>query len=130
MSGDKIEISKDALVPAHSLRNNNLQRRSLKESVTEIIKRISQELITSHREGSHSIITTIPITFSIPNMSNKDSQRVIWAKVIEELIAKNYRVWISPAQNLCKLKITWMSPEDETEIACQMQLIAKHKENF
>ena len=127
---EKIEINSDALVPANNLRNNSLQKRSLKEAVTEIIKRISQELIAAHREGSHDIITAIPITFSIPNMSNKDSQRVIWAKIIEELISKQYRVWISPSKDTCRLKITWMSADDINDVKYQMQIIAKHKGEF
>ena len=126
MNFDKIQISKDALITANSLRNNNLQKRNLKEVITDIIKRISQELIISHREGSHHIITTMPITFSIPNMSNKDSQRYIYASVIDELIAKDYRIWISPGKDTCQIKITWMSPDDESEIKYQTQIIAKH----
>jgi len=130
MSSERIQLSKDALVTANSLRNNNLQKRNLKEVITDIIRRISQELIIAHREGSHHIITTMPITFSIPNMSNTDSQRYIYASVIEELISKDYRIWISPGKDVCKIKITWMSPEDETEIKYQMQLIAKHTKKF
>jgi len=130
MSSERIQLSKDALVTANSLRNNNLQKRNLKEVITDIIRRISQELIIAHREGSHHIITTMPITFSIPNMSNTDSQRYIYASVIDELISKDYRIWISPGKDVCKIKITWMSPEDETEIKYQMQLIAKHTKKF
>lgn len=129
-SGDKIEISKDALIPASNLRNHNMQKRNLKEAVTEIIRRISQELIAAHKEGLHDVITEIPITFSIPNMYNKDSQRVIWSKIIEELKEKSYRVWIAPTKDTCRLKITWMSPEDETEVKYQMELLAKHKGKF
>jgi acid stress-induced BolA-like protein IbaG/YrbA len=130
MESNKIKISNDALVTANSLRNNNLQKRNLKEVITDIIKRISQELISAHREGSHHIITTVPITFSIPNMSNTDTQRYIYASVIDELISKDYRIWISPGKNICRIKITWMSPDDETEIKYQMQLIAKHTNKF
>lgn len=126
----KIQISNDALVTAHSLRNNNLQKRNLKEVITDIIRRISQELLVAHREGSHHIITTMPITFSIPNMSNTDSQRYIYSAIIDELISKDYRIWISPGKDTCKIKITWMSPEDETAIKYQMQLIAKHTHKF
>lgn len=125
-----IEISHDALIPANNLRNSNVQRRQLKEAITEIVRRIGQELIIAHRGGSHHIITTIPITFSIPNMSNKDSQRYIWATVITEIKKKGYRVWISPSANECKIKITWMKPEDETEIKHQMDIIAKHTKRF
>ena len=127
---DKIEISKDSLIHANNLRNNNLQKRQLKEVITDIIRRINQELIIAHREGKHDIITNIPITFSIPNMSNKDSQRYIWANIIDELKSKSFRVWISPAKDTCLVKITWMSPEDETEVLHQMNLIIKHTHAF
>jgi hypothetical protein len=127
---DKITISNDALVHSNNLRNNNLQRRQLKESITEIVRRINQELILAHREGKHFIITSIPITFSISNMFNKDSQRVIWSNVIEELRSKNYRVWISPSNETCRIKITWVSPEDENDIQNQMNIIAKHTDKF
>ena len=127
---DKIQISSDALVTANSLRNNNLQRRNLKEVITDIIKRINQELIEAHKEGCHHIITNMPITFSIPNMSNKDSQRFIWASVIDELISKDYRIWISPTKNVCRIKVTWMSQDDESEIKYHNQLIAKHTHTF
>lgn len=127
---DKIDISNDALIHANNLRNNNLQKRQLKEVITDIIRRISQELIIAHREGKHHIITSIPITFNIPNMSNKDSQRFIWSSIIDELKSKSYRVWISPSKDTCQVKITWMSPDDETEVKHQMNLIVKHTHQF
>lgn len=126
MESEKIKINPDALIQAYTLKNNNLQKRHLKEEITNIIKRISEELFISHREGKHDIITTIPITFSIANMLNKDSQRIIYASVLDELIKKNYRAWISVTSDVCRLKITWMSPEDELEVKYQTSIIAKH----
>ena len=127
---DKIDISNDALIHANNLRNNNLQRRQLKEVITDIVRRINQELIMAHKEGHHHIITNIPITYNISNMSNKDSQRFIWASVISELKSKHYRVWICPTKDVCRLKITWMSSNDETEITQQMNLIIKCTNDF
>jgi hypothetical protein len=127
---DKIDISNDALIHANNLRNNNLQRRQLKEIITDVIKRVSQELIEAHREGKHDVITSIPITYSISNMSNKDSQRFVWASVIEELLAKSYRVWIYPSNDKCRIKLTWISPEDEIDIKHQLNIIAKYTKQF
>jgi hypothetical protein len=127
---EKITINNDALIHANSLKNNSLQKRQLKEIITDIIRRISQELIIAHREGKHSITTNIPITFTIPNMSNKDSQRVVWSNIIDELKSKSYRIWISPSKDTCHVKITWMSPDDENEITTQMKLIIKHTKRF
>ena len=129
MNADKITIAEDALVHASKLRNNNLQKRNLKEVITDVIRQVSHELVIAHREGRHDITTSMPITFSISNMSNADAQRVIYASVIEALIAKDFRVWIRPSKDNCQLKITWMSPDDEAEMKHQMQLIARHTTN-
>jgi hypothetical protein len=127
---EKIDIRTDALIHANSLKNNNLQKRQLKEVITDIIRRINQELIIAHREGKHCIITNIPITFSISNMTNKDSQRVVWSNIIDELKSKSYRIWINPNSNICNVKITWMSPTDESDIENQIKLIVKHTKKF
>ena len=126
----KLKISNNIITSAHSLRRNNIQKRILAEIVTDILKNINQELVTAHRNGCHNIITTIPITFNVNNMSNTDSQRHIYSSIIAELISKNYRIWISPGKNECRIKITWMSPEDETEINEQMQLIVTYTKPF
>jgi hypothetical protein len=129
MNVDKITISDDALIHASKLRNNNLQKRNLKEVITDVIRQVSHELVIAHREGRHDIITSVPITFSVSNMSNSDAQRVIYASIIEELISKDFRVWIHPGKDNCVIKITWMSPDDEAEMKHQIQLIAKHTTN-
>ena len=130
MNSDKITISESALIPATKQRNNNLQNRQLREIITDVIKRINQELILAHREGKHFVITTIPTTFDVANMANKDSQLCVWANIIDELKLKNYRIWIQPKKNVCRIKITWMSPEDESEIKYQINLIAAHTKSF
>ena len=127
---DKIIISDDVLINARSLRNNNIQKRQIKENIVEILRRLNQELITAHREGKHNIITTLPITFDISNMINKNSQRVIWSNIVEFLIKRKYRVWINPTNNSCKIKITWINEADENEIEMQNNIIIKNTKTF
>ena len=126
----KIDISDDVLINANSLRNNNIQKRQIKENIVEILRRLNQELIAAHREGKHNIITTLPITFDISNMINKNSQRVIWSNIIDFLIKKKFRVWINPTNNSCKLKITWINEADESEINIQNNIIIKNTKTF
>lgn len=126
----KINISDDVLINASLLRNNNIQKRQIKENIIEILRRLNQELTTAHREGKYNIITTLPITFDISNMINKNSQRVIWSNVLEYLIKKKYRVWINPTNDSCKLKITWVNEDDETEINIQNNIIIKNTKTF
>ena len=125
-----VEINNDIVMDASLLRSNNIQKRLVKELILEILKRLQQELLTAQHEGKYHIITSLPITFDIPNMVNKDSQRLIWSSVIEYLVKKKYRIWINPTNNNCKIKITWINIQDEAEINMQNNIIIKHTKNI
>lgn len=120
----------DIITDAKKLRHSNIQKKALKENITEILRKINEELITSHREGSYSITTTMPTIFDVPNMSNKVSQRLIWYQVIKHLLEKNYRVNINPTKDFCRMQIIWITQEDEELISHQTQLIADHTKRF
>lgn len=121
---------RDIVVDANKLRHSNIQKKSLKENITEILRKINDELTVAHREGHFSITTTMPIVFDIPNMSNRVSQRIVWYHVIQHLLEKNYRVAINPSKNFCKLRITWITKEDEQMMANQTKIIAEHTKRF
>jgi hypothetical protein len=124
-----IDVSGDTLIDANNLRNNNVQKRKIKENVIEIIRKIDEDVKIAHREGKHCIITEIPIIFDIPNMNNKDAQRSVWANIIDILKQKNYRVAINHDNSSCRLKITWISNEDELILKSQIQILNEHKAN-
>jgi hypothetical protein len=130
IDNDKDLVACDIVVDANKLRHSNIQKKSLKENITSILRKVNDELVISHREGSYRIITTMPIVFDIPNMSNKVGQRIIWYHVIRHLIEKNYRVDIHPSKDFCKLQITWITKEDEEMITQQTNIIAKHTKQF
>jgi hypothetical protein len=121
-----MEISSDILIDAKCLRNNNVQKRQIKEILVDILKRIDEELKTAHQEGRNSLMTELPLIFGISNMLEREAQRVIWYKVIEFLKNKNYIISINPREDTCLLKITWFSKEDFAEIKHQNDVIAMH----
>lgn len=125
-----METSSDVLIDANNLRNNNVQKRQIREYVIEILRRINDELKGAHQEGRHILVTELPIIFGITNMSEKAAQREIWFKIIECLKNKNYRVSINPREDTCLLKITWFSKEDEAEISHQISVISLHTKPF
>lgn len=124
------ELSSDLLIDAKMLKNNSIQKKQIKEAVIEIVRKINSDLKFAHREGRHCIIIDIPIQFDIPNMSNADAQRSVWSTIIEFLQQKNYRVWISFNDIECKLKITWISKEDELVLKTQNKIISDNKSSF
>jgi transcription elongation factor GreA-like protein len=118
------------LIAAEKLRSSNSQKKYIRDAVISIIKQINEELKDAHSTGTHNIITDIPITFSVPNMSNKVSQKRIYSKIIEFLTMRGYRVMIHINSSLCRLKITWMSSADESELKKQAELIGRHTVNL
>lgn len=125
----EIEV-KDIVINANKLRHSNIQKKALKENIVQILKKINDELVVAHREGNYSIITTMPTVFDVPNMSNKVSQRIIWYHSIQHLLVQNYRVAINPTKDFCKLKITWITKEDEEMISRQTKTIAEITQRF
>lgn len=124
-----IEIN-NIVVNANKLRHSNIQKRALKENIVEILRKINDEVSVAHREGKYNIITTMPTIFDIPNMCNKTSQRIIWYHIISHLNNQKYRVEIFPTKNFCKLKITWITKEDENTINEQISKIAECTKRF
>ena len=130
IDNDKDLLCRDLVIDANKLRHSNIQKKAVKENISEILKKINDELIVAHREGGYSIITTMPIIFDVPNMSNKVSQRIVWYHVMKHLLDKNYRININPSKDFCRLQITWITQEDEQMIMHQTKVIAEHTRRF
>lgn len=125
-----IDVSNEVLADANALKSSNVQQREIKDHVIDILRRVNDELRAAHNEGRHTIIVEIPILYSISNMTIKDSQRVVWSCIIDILKNKNYRVFINPTHDKCRLKITWLSLAEEKEIHMQKQVLMDHTANF
>ncbi len=129
MSIFNIDMPSELLIGADKLKNSSIQKKQIRENVIEIIRKIDDELRVAHREGKHLIITEIPMMFDISNMSNKDAQRAIWSTTIDVLREKKYRVWINYDDVSCRLKITWISDEDELILNHQNQILKECRGN-
>lgn len=123
---NSLNIKPDILIHSNNLRNNNSQKRKLKEIATEILKTINDELHKVYLDGGKELNTQIPITFDVSGVRNKDCQRIIWSTVIKELEKQKYRVTLEPTNKCCKLEIKWFSAEDEREIERQINIIKSH----
>ena len=117
------------LVDANTLKNNNAQRRRIDEYIYEIILQVNKELKDARRDGKHYIITEIPFIFDIPNVTQEDASRMIWAGTLEILKNKNYDVKINHNNNSCRLKISWLAPEEQRIIQSQIQFLKQNTED-
>lgn len=113
-------------IKASTLRKSQIQERQINEYVKELLYSIDDEIKRAHNEGKKSCLTTIPIVFDIQNMSNTDAQRSIWARVIIDLKERGFRIHINPQKKECRLRITWLTEEDELLLEQEHQILVKH----
>lgn len=118
------------LVDARVLKSNSTKKQYISDYLNEIIIKINNELKEAKISGKHYIITDIPFIFSIPNVTNTEAQRIIWSQTIEMLKNKNFIVKIYHTTDSCRLKITWIAPEEERIIQHQLNIIKDSSERF
>ncbi len=113
-------------VKASALKKNPAQMNLIKKEVSIILNHLDTELKIARDAGKHNVVVTLPITFDIPNMSNADSQRIIYAKILGSLIDREFVPEIDLRPNTSILSITWLSSEELKEMDVQTALIAKY----
>lgn len=111
---------------ASALKSNDAQRNSVSKEARAILGHIDDELKVAHDQNRHNVSITVPITFAIPYMSNKDAQRVIYYKILTSLLDREYNVTIQLEDDSTVFHIKWLSDEEEKEIELQNALLAKH----
>ena len=113
-------------IKASQLKSNEAQNRAVMKEVMSILAYIDDKFKAANDEGIHNISVTVPIIFSIPNMSNKDAQRSIYYRILTSLLDREFEVVIELADDKSKFHITWLSDEEMKEIELQNALIVKH----
>jgi hypothetical protein len=111
---------------ADLLKTNENKMKSIMKEVNSILGHIDEDIKRSHDQDKNYTIVSVPITFSIPYMSNKNAQRIVYYKVLESLINRNYDVKISLETDKTCFVIKWVSDEEEKDIRMQNLLLAKH----
>ncbi len=111
---------------ASVLKNNDIQKKAIMKEVNTIISRADSEIKIAHEQGKHNVIITVPIMFQIPYMAVRDSQRIIYYKILQSLLSREFDVKISIRDNICLFDVTWISKEEKHEIDLQNALLAKY----
>lgn len=122
-------MSSKILIDAEILKRSSEQKEFLKKTINDILRSLMDDIQKAKHTYKNSVDTTLPITFTTPGLSNKDSQRIIWSSVIRALNKANYRVKLKPTTEKCKIRIIWVSEEEESIIRAQLDLIASHVDN-
>jgi hypothetical protein len=111
---------------ADLLKTNENKMKSVMKEVNSILGHIDESIKNAHDQDKNNAIVSVPITFAIPYMSNKNAQRIVYYKILESLISRNYDVKISLEPDKTCFVIKWISDEEEKDIRIQNLLLAKH----
>ena len=114
---------------ANILKSSDSQKKAIAKEVTSILAHLDDELKIAHEQGRHFVSASVPITFSIPYMSNTDAQRIIYYKVLTSLLDREFNVKVQLEDTSSIFHIRWLSDDEEKDIELQHSLLAKHTIN-
>ena len=105
--------------------NPNKSKAVMKEA-NAILRRIDDEIKLAYDRDECKVNVSVPITFTIPYMSNKNAQRSVYYKILESLLDRGYIVKIFLANDQTVFAITWLSEDEEKDVEQQNTLLAKY----
>lgn len=111
---------------ANSLKSNKLQKQAVAKEVKHILGLLDDELKSAHEQGKHKVSIPLPISFSIPYMSNKEAQRKIYVRVLRSLLKREFNPKIELSKTQTIFHITWLSDEEQEEIQEETVLLQRH----
>ena len=112
-------------IKADVLKLNPNKLKAIAKEVNNILARIDDEIKSAYDRDECKVNVTVPITFKIPYMSNKNAQRAIYHKILESLLDRGFIVKITLTVTQSVFHITWLSDDEQKEIELQNTLLAK-----
>ena len=111
---------------ADILKLNPNKIKAINKEVTNILVMIDNEIKSAYDRDECRVNVSVPITITIPYMSNKNAQRVVYSKILDSLLERGFIVKISLTKDLSVFHITWLSDDEQKEIDLQNALLAKY----
>ena len=112
-------------IKADVLKLNPNKLKAINKDVTNILARIDDEIKSAYDRDECKVSVTVPITFNIPYMSNKNAQRTIYHRILESLLNRGFivKIYLSKTQSI--FHITWLSDDEQKERELQNAVLAK-----
>lgn len=114
-------------INADQLKVNPGKNQAIAKEVSNILAHIDDEIKTAYQNDAHNVVVSVPITFRIANMSNSNAQRIVYYKILESLLNRNFIPEIELEKDKVLFHIRWLTEEEEKEIVEQNLTIAKHR---
>jgi len=101
---------------------------ALKNAIRYTITRINNAIKDMSRSNTTYINYSLIAYFEIPGMENKDAQKIIYGKTIEELEGKGFEVTVLGSRDEVVLHISWNLSYSKSEIDKYDHLISSRRQ--
>lgn len=98
----------------------------IEQEIRTLLKTMQSEIIEESKNGSTSVVVSVPTNFSIVNMSNQTAQTIIYHRLIEEIEEKGFNVKISMDDSAVTYCIRWDIKKDHKDLKNMRNVIAAH----
>lgn len=115
---------------AELLKTNPNKLKAVMKEVTSILARVDDEIKNAYDRDESQVHVSVPITFAVPYMSNKNAQRIVYYKILESLLDRGFQVKILMSQDQTVYMIKWLTDDEEKDVEQQNTLLAKHCQEF
>lgn len=117
-------------VSASTLQKKSPRIIALKKEIKSILYQINRKILEASRLDLCDVRFSPLLHFSIPGLSNQDSQNIIFGQIIEELEEKEFDVSIDGTGDNVEFVISWDVSCGKKEINKYHSLILAHHKNF
>jgi hypothetical protein len=114
------------MLRASSLKSSAVYKAELQRMSTDLIQFVDEDIKKAYDSGKHRVSVAVPVTFAMKNMKNSDAQRIIYHALLTSLVEREFIVEIDMAQETTVFNISWVSEDEEAEIATQNHILASH----
>ena len=115
------------LVTAEQLKHKKFNNAVVTTEVHKILRDIDISITNAHSVNENIAIFAAPADFAFPAMSNKDSQLIVYYRLIRSLEARGFYIDVEIRKGDTLFYIEWESEFDENERVMMMEIISEHK---
>lgn len=98
----------------------------IEHEIKTILKTMQSEIIEAGKNGSTSVVVSVPTNFNIVNMSNQTAQTIVYHRLIEDLEENGFNVKLAMEDSYVTYCIRWDIQKDDKDLKNMRNIIASH----
>lgn len=112
---------------AENIKSGEVKKKYLQKEANDILFTINNELKNAQIQGTNEIAVNLPTIFTISGLTNSDSQREIYYRILVDLEDRGFipEIEFNGDDNV-RLHVSWLSEIEKEQIQLQLEYIRQH----